>query len=261
MIVLYIVISLINVFLHIVRSILVIKSGKMIAWLEKQGKHANFRNKIQIGDKVTRNEDGVLVNLSQLKRIAKPAEEYNITGIGSKHAEGKLAEKIKELNDTLEKQSKQKSADKVEPKFKVGDWIINPRTGLIKHIKNVLLCDNNGNYEFESSSMSIDSVDNSFRLWTIQDAKDGDVLITTFEEDNTIVMYHSMCTIDTINVHCCLDNKFTRANLGVFDVEDVKPATKEQRDILFQKMHEAGYEWNPETKELIVTQKKIQARF
>jgi ABC-type sugar transport system permease subunit len=33
MIVLYIVISLINVFLHIVRSILVIKSGKMIASL------------------------------------------------------------------------------------------------------------------------------------------------------------------------------------------------------------------------------------
>ena len=45
-----------------------------IAWLEKQGKHANFRNKIQIGDKVTRNQDGMLVNLSQLKRIAKPNE-------------------------------------------------------------------------------------------------------------------------------------------------------------------------------------------
>ena len=42
-----------------------------LAWLEKQGEHANFRNKIQIGDKVTRNEDGVLVNLSQLKRVAK----------------------------------------------------------------------------------------------------------------------------------------------------------------------------------------------
>ena len=43
----------------------------MIAWLEKQGEHANFRNKIEIGDKVTRNEDGVLVNLSQLNRVAK----------------------------------------------------------------------------------------------------------------------------------------------------------------------------------------------
>ena len=46
-----------------------------IAWLEKQGEHANFRNKIQIGDKVTRNEDGVLVNLSQLNRVAKKDEK------------------------------------------------------------------------------------------------------------------------------------------------------------------------------------------
>ena len=45
--------------------------NKWIAYLEKQGEHANFRNKIQIGDKVTRNTDGVLVNLSQLERIAK----------------------------------------------------------------------------------------------------------------------------------------------------------------------------------------------
>jgi len=42
-----------------------------IAWLKKQGEHANFRNKIQVGDKVTRNKDGVLVNLSQLNRVAK----------------------------------------------------------------------------------------------------------------------------------------------------------------------------------------------
>lgn len=76
-----------------------------LSWLEKQGEHANFRNKIQIGDKVTRNEDGVLVNLSQLKRIAKPTEEYNITGIGSKNAQGKLGEMIKNLkpvNEVLE---------------------------------------------------------------------------------------------------------------------------------------------------------------
>lgn len=46
-----------------------------IAWLEKQGEHYNFRQKIQVGDQVTRNEDGVLVNLSQLKRVAKPEQK------------------------------------------------------------------------------------------------------------------------------------------------------------------------------------------
>ena len=46
-----------------------------IDWLEKQGEHANFRNKIHIGDKVTRNRDGVLVNLSQLNRVTKVEEK------------------------------------------------------------------------------------------------------------------------------------------------------------------------------------------
>lgn len=48
---------------------------KVISWLQKQGEHTNFINKIQIGDKVTRNEDGVLVNLSQLNRVAKKDEK------------------------------------------------------------------------------------------------------------------------------------------------------------------------------------------
>lgn len=47
---------------------------KIITWLEKQGEHAKFRDSIQVGDKVTRNQDGVIVNLSQLKRVAKPVE-------------------------------------------------------------------------------------------------------------------------------------------------------------------------------------------
>ena len=34
------------------------------------------------------------------------------------------------------------------------------------------------------------------------------------------------------------------------EVSTVKPATKIQRDLLFQKMKEAGYEWNAEKKEL-----------
>lgn len=54
-----------------------IPTDNIIDWLEKQGKHANFRNKIQIGDKVTRNQDGVLVNLSQLKRVAVKENKGN----------------------------------------------------------------------------------------------------------------------------------------------------------------------------------------
>ena len=47
-----------------------------IAWLEKQGVHAKFINGIKVGDKVTRNEYGVLVNLSQLNRVANKQVEH-----------------------------------------------------------------------------------------------------------------------------------------------------------------------------------------
>lgn len=43
-----------------------------IDWLEKIGEHLKFCKTIQIGDRVTRNEGGVLVNMSQFDRIAKP---------------------------------------------------------------------------------------------------------------------------------------------------------------------------------------------
>ena len=124
-----------------------------IAWLEKQGEHANFRNKIQIGDKVTRNEGGVLVNISQLNRVAKERK----------------------------KQGEQKPADKVEPKFKVGDWITNDddytwKVTAIKSLDYVL----QGQYG-DIVDCAISYADNHFHLWTIQDAKDGDVLYLQHE--------------------------------------------------------------------------------
>ena len=61
-----------------------------LAWLERQGEHANFRNKIQVGDKVTRNEDGVLVNLSQLNRVAKKNEKQGKQKFEMKTAEESL---------------------------------------------------------------------------------------------------------------------------------------------------------------------------
>ena len=40
-------------------------------------KHMEFLDKIQEGDKVTRNSDGVLINLSQLDRVAKKKDHQD----------------------------------------------------------------------------------------------------------------------------------------------------------------------------------------
>ena len=79
-----------------------------LAWLEKQGEHANFINKIQVGDKVTRNEYGMLVNLSQLDRVAK--KEVKI---------------------------EQKPTNKGKPKFKVGDYISNEDSTIVGRIDEI----------------------------------------------------------------------------------------------------------------------------
>jgi len=161
----------------------------------------------------------------------------------------------------LEKQGEQKPIDEVKSKLKVGDWITFCGSEQFKILEvepeqngilNYLLLEPSGRSAYHDKKY----VDENARLWTIQDAKDGDVLVTSFEEDNMIVIYHSMCTIDTINVHCCLDNKFICENLGVFDAEDVKPATKEQHDTLMKAIADAGYEWDFEKKELKKIQKK-----
>ena len=91
-----------------------------ISWLEKQGEHANFRNKIQIGDKVTRNEDGVLVNLSQLNRVAKKDEKQGENNMGiSEATKQKLEDNLhkaleketpESCNEFLDEQGEQKPA-------------------------------------------------------------------------------------------------------------------------------------------------------
>jgi hypothetical protein len=84
--------------------------------------------------------------------------------------------------------------------------------------------------------------------------EDGDVLIC--EEDKKpfifkgfLDKFHPDCPV----AYCGLDSKdrFTVSpGDGWWTDDKVQLATKEQSDYLFQKMHEAGYEWNPDTKEL-----------
>ena len=192
---------------------------KILAWLEKQGEYAKFRDSIQVGDKVTRNQDGVLVNLSQLKRVAKPA-------------------------------------DKVEPKFHEGDWINGYYTNykvLSVNDKGYVVEDVNGNkinILFENEKFH--------HLWTIQDAKDGDVLAAEEDGETWIGIFKELDVDNTqfFSSYCQLPfgGSEIEINIDTLYSEGCHPATKEQRDLLFQKMRESGYKWDAEKKEL----KKIE---
>jgi hypothetical protein len=88
--------------------------------------------------------------------------------------------------------------------------------------------------------------------WTIQDAKDGDVI---FYDSGWTCIFKCIHGI-WFSSYCFItdDGKFyTGYERHAVDSTingNAHPATKEQCNLLFQKIKEAGYKWNPETKTL-----------
>lgn len=157
----------------------------------------------------------------------------------------------------LEKQGEQKPADKVEPKFHKGEWITNgDYTWKIVEVKplDYILQSQDGNVVDDT----ISHVDEQFHSFTIQDAKDGDVL--EFGDHGRLVVgivSFVNKTTGKVDVNCLLENNnFKVGNYYNLDTIKPHPATKEQRDLLFQGMKEAGYEWDAEKKELRKTEQK-----
>ena len=138
------------------------------------------------------------------------------------------------------------SIDKAEPKFHEDEWVVNNTTKEIFKITELIdfgyeSIDENG----KTHTLFID--ENEYHLWTIQDAKNGDVLVNKngcpfiFKETKTCWCYYS--------ISCGVFHP--KSNKWFFSSEDyLCPATKEQRDFLFMKMKEAGYSWDSEKKEL-----------
>lgn len=165
----------------------------------------------------------------------------------------------KQLFKHLEKQGEQKSADK--PKFKVGDWFVNNNRKDVFLIKSI---NTNGYCTLEDIKGNIISpclppCESDSHLWTIEDAKDGDVLINW---NNTIFIFKAI-EDEAVKFHIAYNERLNTiatpltklSHQGLAEFE-FRPATKEQCDLLFQKMKEAGYEWASEKKEL----KKIKQK-
>ena len=152
----------------------------------------------------------------------------------------------------LEKLSEQKLTDNVEPKFKVGDWLQyrSAEPFLVEEITEQGYINGNSCLPFEWG--------NEINLWSIQDAKDGDVLACNEE----ILLFKSYSVQGRISLYCWYNGQTKNFhskevdNTSLTTRNKIFPATKEQRDTLFAKMKEAGYEWNADKKEL----KKIEQK-
>lgn len=212
--------------------------NKLLAWLKKQGE-CNINH-----------DDEIMIK--QLTEFFLSHRKYFI-----ENTDETIVEWLKDVRKKLEKQREQKPTDKVEPKFHEGEWVVYdhrvyqvvelPKEGYIN-----LGLRRNGKIEFAPSTYC--------RPWTIKDAKDGDILMA-----NAPFIFNGNLEggIGCPGAHCGINT------LGEFIIPEytkhwtghtTTPATKEQRDLLFAKMKEAGYEWNAEKKELkrVVDEEQIK---
>jgi hypothetical protein len=227
---------------------------KYIAWLENQGEHKsiwhNEDEEPQKGSLI------LLIMQSGTPVVAKIIESNHTFNHGERWAY---------IDDLLEKQSEQKpqgksalevhqedvdNANKVEPKFNLYDWVVTDKGGTVQ-----IGAVNNGYYTiFNGMDFNMSYVDKCWHKWTIKDAKDGDVLVSV---SNQPFIYNGKFTEYTVGAYCGLNV------YGVFVVEkylkesnwtnndNIRPATKEQRDILMKEIHRANFKWDADKKELI----------
>lgn len=159
--------------------------------------------------------------------------------------------KIKDIIAWLEKQGKYKQTI-IIPKFTIGDWIIT-KANNIYQVVAVIDTQYQLKYGDNYTTQYCEDIDRCARLYDVaKDAKNGDVLtyrdgqwIFIYKEksDDNSFFYHALysTTLQDLTIN---DAGFTLLNRAI------TPATKEQRNLLFQKIKEAGYEWNAKKKEL-----------
>ena len=165
----------------------------------------------------------------------------------------------------LEAKGEQNPTDKVEPKFKDGDWVVWDNK-ISCHIDNIYQGKESLMYTITDAhnmtrNYSVKGFDNNSHLWTIEDAKDGDVLINW---SNTAFIFKAI-EDETVKFHIAYNEKWDEiktpstklSHLGLPEPQfEFHPATKEQRDQLEKAMADAGYTFDFEKKEL----KKIEQK-
>ena len=251
------------------------KLQKVLAWLEKQGSEPNWcHHKVDLSNCSEEYRKAYYDGWnncnqqhSQCKSDGNDVVKCLINGMKFYYEDNeeatwgteKFSMKVKDILSWLEKQRGEMPADKVKPKFKVGDWVTNGLCAWrIDSIDEDMYYTNHCGIDCGGD---IESIDKEYHLWTIQDAEDGDVLCDYHEAyDNPLIfilkkfehVYFGLTRPSDYSSYCFLTaSDGQRFKEGTYHHEhNIRPATKEQRDLLFQKMHEAGYEWDAEKKEL-----------
>lgn len=147
------------------------------------------------------------------------------------------------------------SAPKVEPKFKVGDWVVRGNT--IAQILDIqeqyyIGLDIYGNDFTSSRFLSDDKI----HRWTIEDAQPGDVIVLKNEDIYWIILFKSIKSFEGKDISYYVLKSADDTELIInetcyaYDLNYLYPATTKQQQILFKAIENTGYEWDNEEKVL-----------
>lgn len=177
---------------------------------------------------------------------------------------GNKCPQIQSWIDWLEKQGKKvcdmelrKIEQKQKLKIKKAKWYVCIRD-LYDNFNNRVFTKGDIYYSTKDETLMPDNsnvpydikycVEHYFHLWTIQDAKHGDILVNDFNiififkeiKDNLCISYCYAIDRENGTVIDSLEER----EVGDIDIVKFSPATKEQQCILLQKIKEEGYEWD-----------------
>lgn len=249
------------------------ENKKYIAWLEKQKSEEINVKALLTADRLAAAE--MTGRLKERKDIVENPQKYGLEkqgGIDNCPLEGSADCVTTDSRKQGEQNHSEQDLEMVaKPKFNIGDWIVSDKPYINNDYRLCKVVEiSDGYYTIQTIDglkgyNTFKEWESDYHLWSIKDAKKGDVLsselcgtIMLYKgiEDNNIQFYcdYDFSDIDVPGARFAINNGQHYGSVDDFD--DWHPATKEQRDLLFQKMHEAGYTFDFESKEL----KKIELK-
>ena len=214
---------------------------RYIAWLEKQGDNQNWKP-----------------SKEQINALEHFVRSIGESGYASPYDNNTqlLKSLINDLHK-LEKQGYQKFVDKVDHKFKIGEWVVLIAGELSATLQIVNIDTNKKRYLFNDNSYLPIVDEECLHLWTIEDAKPGDVLVCKGDvKYSNGIKHERICLFNNLNNAFFTLTKTSNyvkeydVNVNIDYPDNTVPATKEQKEILFMAMKEAGWEFNFEKKVL-----------
>ena len=143
-------------------------------------------------------------------------------------------------------------------KFRVGDWITNNggHSFLIEAVGDDRYFFDSDGYTHEKLRWEfIKNADEHYALWSLEGAEDGEILVhnkyNTIDDFDYIFIYNKTSLLQAYGYYSKKKGRAfveDRSHYCPWNMQEVKPATKKQRDFLIQKMREIGCGWDADNK-------------